>query len=270
MSIRIAGAQIPVGKNVEINKKEILNAIAWAKENNVDQLVTPECALSGYVKGWADNLEQIKSSLKEIEDFAKKCEIGLHLGTNFREPEPVGDIHRNEIRHYGKDGNLTGVTYKTYIVPHMECVLPRNPDLDFLTVVPIGERESAAGLICNDMWGYLESNDHPISESYKRMGLSLIIHCTNGTKWRDGGVSNDVYQCWHEGYLRMTSYHTKTPIITVDSCTPWEWEGDENEVDLCMTSSKSGVLHGGEWKVSVPQRGRHYFTYDLETFNVVG
>jgi predicted amidohydrolase len=72
MTIRIAGAQIPVGKNVEVNKKEILNAIAWAKENNVDQLVTPECALSGYLHHWIDKIEEIEESLKEIEDFAKK------------------------------------------------------------------------------------------------------------------------------------------------------------------------------------------------------
>ena len=270
MSIRIAGAQIPVGTNIESNKKEILKSLAWAKENNVDQLVTPECALSGYLNHWQDNLEEIKSSLTEIEEFVKECGVGLHLGCNFKEPEILGDVNRNEIRHYGKDGNLLGLTYKTYIIPMTECVVARNPDYDFLTVVPIGEKETAAGLICNDLWGYQECNNYPISESYKQMGLSLIIHCTNGAKYYEDCVANDVFQCWHEGYLRMTSYATRTPIITVDSCTPWEWDGNEDEVDKCMTSSTSGVLHNGEWKVSVPQRGRQYFIYDLESIDAVG
>ena len=44
--IRFGGAQIPVGINIQANKKEILKAIDWAKENKVDHLLTPEAALS--------------------------------------------------------------------------------------------------------------------------------------------------------------------------------------------------------------------------------
>jgi hypothetical protein len=40
--IRVAGAQIPVGTNIQANKVEILKALDWAKENEVDHLLTPE------------------------------------------------------------------------------------------------------------------------------------------------------------------------------------------------------------------------------------
>jgi len=69
--VRVAGAQIPVTKDLEYNKKEIFKALDWAKENEVDQLLTPEAALSGYCNQWYNKLEEINSLLKEVEfDFA--------------------------------------------------------------------------------------------------------------------------------------------------------------------------------------------------------
>ena len=47
-SIRLAGAQIPVTQDIQYNKKQIFKALDWAKDNQVDHLVTPEGSLSGY------------------------------------------------------------------------------------------------------------------------------------------------------------------------------------------------------------------------------
>ena len=52
MKIRLAGAQLPVTVDIQANKKEILKAIDWAKENEVNHLLTPEAALSGYMSGY--------------------------------------------------------------------------------------------------------------------------------------------------------------------------------------------------------------------------
>ena len=35
-TIRLAGAQIPVGTDIQTNKKEIFKALDWAKETGVD------------------------------------------------------------------------------------------------------------------------------------------------------------------------------------------------------------------------------------------
>ena len=43
--MRIAGAQIPVSKDVEQNVKTIKHAIDWATDNECDFLVTPEGSL---------------------------------------------------------------------------------------------------------------------------------------------------------------------------------------------------------------------------------
>ena len=46
--LRLAGAQIPVASNIQLNKIELFKAIDWAKKNEVDHLLTPEGSLSGY------------------------------------------------------------------------------------------------------------------------------------------------------------------------------------------------------------------------------
>ena len=64
---RLAGAQLPIGIDIQWNKKEILKAIDWALENEVDHLLTPEGSLSGYGYRWMDKLEEIQDAIKEIE-----------------------------------------------------------------------------------------------------------------------------------------------------------------------------------------------------------
>ena len=72
-SLRIAGAQIPVGVDIQRNKNEIIKALDWAKENEVDLLVTPEGSLSGYITSeWWEKLDELKDCLKQIEDHQKK------------------------------------------------------------------------------------------------------------------------------------------------------------------------------------------------------
>ena len=62
----------------------------------------------------------------------------------------------------------------------------------------------------------------------------------------------------------MTALKTLSTIITVDSCTTWWWEGDEEDVDYCITSSESGVIDFTGWKTSVPRTGRQYFYHDVD------
>ena len=42
--MRIGAAQIPVTNNVQENYKNIIDACDWAVTNNLDFLLTPECA----------------------------------------------------------------------------------------------------------------------------------------------------------------------------------------------------------------------------------
>ncbi len=264
--IRFGGAQIPVGIDIQVNKKEIFKAIDWAKENEVNHLLTPECALSGWEHDWVDKIDELKDALKEVEDHQKKSGVYLHLGTNFVEPEMKGNIHRNEIRHYDTDGILRGATYKTLVVD-MEAALGRDPEIDAFTIIDLVKEKQclAAALICNDMWGYGEASTKPITTLYKEMGMiDVVLHATNGGKTDPSNPSWIVFEKWHDAYLRMAAWNMMIPIFTVDACTDWRWDGNEDEVDKYTTSSESGWINSQGWQTKVPRRGRQYFTYDFE------
>ena len=52
--------------------------------------------------------------------------------------------------------------------------------------------------------------------------------------------------------------------MTVDSCVPWNWNGEEDKLEECPTSSESGVLDFTGWKTKVPRFGRQYFYHDVD------
>ena len=280
---KVAGAQIPCGINIDSNKKEIFKALDWAKENEVDHILTPEGSLSGYKSGWEDNLDHIREALKEVEEHQQKCGVALHLGTNYSEKEYFGDsVFRNEIRHYRKNGCIEGCTYKTMVLdeaasapePPLESALRRNKDDAITTVRLLDDDQNpneflieplAGGLICNDMWGYQHGGQIPVTTIMSDMNcFQLFFHATNGRKCVDGEYSWEVFDKWHDAFFHMTAWNTRIPILTVDSCTDWAWDGDEDAVDELLTSSQSGVITRDGWQTEVPRRGRQYFSWDLK------
>ena len=263
INVRIAGAQIPIhAGDIQYNKKEIFKALDWAKENEVDHILTPEGALSGYVNDWQDRIDELGEALSEIEKYQRRTGVGLHLGTMFREPENKGLVNRSQIRHYNKKGKLDAVSNKTWVL-EIEGCLGRDNKHEGISGVPLSENHPAicTGMLCNDMWGFGEEL-HTVRKSQEYC-LDLIMHATNGRKFLRDDPQWEIFDQWHTGFLRMTAYKTLTPILTVDSCVPWNWQGDEDTVDTYPTGSQTGVLEFDGWKTDVPRHGRQYFHYDL-------
>jgi len=285
-SFIVGGAQIPVGVDIQINKKEIFKAIDWAKDNGVEHLLTPEGSLSGWLGGWEQKLDELTDALREVEEHQKKAGVALHLGTNFYENEYFGtQVFRNEIRHYKSNGRLSCCTYKTMCLdkqasfpsPPLEHVLRRHQD-DSIVIVRLDHEDEpvatadlwtkplAAGLICNDMWGYQAGGQRPVTSIMNEMGcFNLIFHATNGRKSIDTEDRDwEVFDKWHDAFYHMTAHNMGVPILAVDACTDWAWDGDEAAVDECTTSSQSGVINHNGWQVTVPRKGRHYFKWELK------
>tara|TARA_B100000427_G_scaffold224344_1_gene188010 strand:+ start:2640 stop:3626 length:987 start_codon:yes stop_codon:yes gene_type:complete len=273
-TIRLAGAQIPVGTNIQANKKEILKALDWAKENEVIYLSTPEGSLSGYANDWVSNLDELRDAEKEVKNHQRKCGVNLFMGTCFREEEPAGLLNRNMIRFYNSwdtennPDNLPLMILKTYCIPHDNCIR-RNADQGIQSFfIPSGKDFSdgmalkCAGMICNDMWGAIEEDGTPLNELLINEDLDLIFHVTNGIKFSPTDKRQESFDAYHNGFLRMTALKTLSTIVTVDSCTTWWWDGNEEDVDYCITSSESGVLDFTGWKTNVPRTGRQYFYHD--------
>ena len=266
-TLRIAGAQIPCGKNIQINKKEILKALDWAKENDVDFLLTPEGSLSGYETRWQNKISELNDALIEVEEHQKKLGVGLHLGTGFQDAEPIGLVFRNQLRHYSKDGKLLGRTNKTLTLDS-EGVLARDPTKEQIVSVPLISDIHCMGMVCNDMWGSHNREQTSIIPMMNylleyRPEIQLIFHSTNGRKINIEDLMYNVYWDWHNSVLRLNAVYT-FPILTVDSCSSWQWDGDEEWVDKFPTSSQSGFIDYSGWKTDVPRYGRQYFYHDYD------
>lgn len=283
-TIRIAGAQIPVSdNNIERNKDEIIRALDWAKENEVDHLLTPEGSLSGYGNFFLMNGDKLHIALKEVEEHQKKVGVELHLGTCIQDCEQLGIFNRNQIRHYNKDGNLYAKTNKTYLISGDRYVVPSTVGSEPAATFPLFNLEkrdskdfTAVGMICNDMWG---GEKHlgidPIAPKLSlthmltQMEIDLIFHSTNGYKFDKKVVdTKPSYQTlfdWHDVHLRHTAHLLSTTVITVESCVPWNWNGNEDVFDKVVTPSASGVIGPfGNWLTDVPRSGRQYFYHDLD------
>ena len=85
----------------------------------------------------------------------------------------------------------------------------------------------------------------------------VIFHATNGFRGILP-VYDEITDAWHEGNLRMISFSTGVPIITVDNACKMDGQDYEGK-----TSSTSGILLNGEWKVKAPRNGTQYFYYDF-------
>ncbi len=254
--LRFGGAQIPCSKSIEKNVETISKAIDWAYENSVDYLITPEGALSGYVIDFDKDLNLLTSSLKKIEEYAKEKRIGLFLGTIWIEKEKENSVKRNQIRYYNKDGLLSGLTNKIIITGHDQDIgVVEGNSLNYMIIKEEDHTIPACGFICNDIYGREGFPNLP--KIAYREGIKLFIHSTNAERG-ENSVHDSVMDDWHNANLRMVSYLASVPVISVDNSILMdgtEWDG--------TTSSPSGVIINGEWKVQAPRFGTQYFYYDL-------
>ena len=76
--MRIAGAQIPVTRDIVANTKTIKESIDWASENNCDFLVTPEGSLSGYYPQAIMRAEANEGLMAVLSEGVPRENLGLN------------------------------------------------------------------------------------------------------------------------------------------------------------------------------------------------
>mgnify|MGYP001567386792 FL=1 len=261
--MRIAGAQIPVTLDIKENTKTIKKSIDWAVENNCHFLVTPEASLSGYDSYFDEDI--LVNALAEIEEYSAEKQIGLCLGTLWKEKEEIGEVRRNQIRFYDNLGKILGVTNKTYLVNQDNGCLAHELDdkgiqvhnLRCQKVQKVGKQQiNAVGLICNDLWGNGWPGKPSLSNLALQSGLcDLFVHSTNGAR---GNPHDEIYNKWHDAHLLMISQATQIPIVTVDNTCHMNGHPYDGP-----TSSESGVTVDGKWVTKVPRLGTQHFYYDF-------
>jgi len=256
MQIRVAGAQIPVVRDIGANAAAVHRAIDFAVREKADVLLTPEGSLSGYTHEF--DVEATEKPLTEITARARDAGLGLALGTCFVEPDD-GKCY-NQIRFYAPDGRFLGFHSKTLTCGSMTD--PPRGEIEHYAVRPLRTFQlgdvRVGGLICNDLWanpGCTPIPDPHLSQQLADMGARVIFHAVNGG--RDGSEWSEVAWRFHEANLRMRARAGQVWIVTVDSCHPDKWP----------CSAPSGVVApDGQWVCRAESRGEQLFvhTIDLE------
>ena len=267
--MRIAGAQIPVTPDIQRNVSTIKTAIDWAADNNVDYLVTPEAALSGYAIDLDTQIDELSTALTEIEQYAASKKVGLCLGTLWVETynaqaSPPINLKKNQIRYYTKNGQFIGASCKS-VMTHLDTKLGIDPHTSLVGVaLPVGDDKfiPTAGLICADLYGWGGAQGG-LPQQYHDIGVKLFIHATNAERNVDP-FKEEIEQIWLEGWLRRMSLLQNCPVVVVDNC--FTMDGAEYNG---MTMTQSGMLIAGKWVKTVERYGTQYFYYDLPIDDLV-
>lgn len=288
LPVRFGGAQIPITQDIPTNFAKLKQAIDWAKENEVEYLVTPEGSLSGYWYSFAEseeNIATLNDYLHRLIDYSTSKRVGLCLGTLFREDEKWGKVQRNQLRFYDPWGHFCGVYNKIRTIAS-DAVCPgmdyseaggEHPSFQLRSQkFPQGYFEVSA-LICNDFYGE-DQNGQTIARralySLKnRLGgnpVTLVIHPTYGFRGKEVDEDLDAeiletFELWHENHVKQLSYSASIDVLTVDTISDFC-----GEVPPHNTSSPTGFVSNGKTIKSVPRQGEHYFYHDINMTFVGG
>jgi predicted amidohydrolase len=252
MTIRVAGAQLPVTDDVQDNVLAIGRALEFAAKERAQILITPEGSLSGYTSHF--DAREVTDGLRRVTAQASTAGVGLALGTCFVESD--GACY-NQIRFYAPDGTYLGFHSKTLTCGTLED--PPQGEINDFAVAPLrtfmfgGTR--IGGLICNDLWANPECTPGPdphLSQQLATMGAQVIFHAVNGG--RNGSEWSHVAWQYHESNLRMRARAGRVWIVTADSCTP---------TDLPCSAPSGVIAPDGSWACQTEPVGEQLFAYTI-------
>jgi predicted amidohydrolase len=254
MKLRVAGAQIPVTRDIEANVRLIAGATEFAADQRADVLLTPEGSLSGYTHEF--DAGQVQAALEQVVGRAREAGIALALGTCFVEPED-GRCY-NQVRFYDSAGGYLGFHSKTLTCGTLTD--PPEGEITRFAVSPLRTFDlcgvTVGALICNDLWANPQCTPQPdphLTQQLSRLGTRVIFHAVNGG--RNGSEWSQVAWRYHESNLRMRARAGGVWVVTVDSSYPVE----------LPCSAPSGVVDPhGEWLIQAPNQGEQYFAATLE------
>jgi predicted amidohydrolase len=254
MKLRVVGAQMPVSRDIDANREALLRAVNHASRREADVLLTPEGSLSGYTSDFPR--KRCETALEIVTKRASEKRIALVLGTCFYEND--GKCY-NQLRFYEKDGSYLGFHSKILLCGSLSP-FPKGEIEDFssspLRTFAIGGIV-CGGLICNDLWANPECtpmDDPHLTQQLSRMGARVVFHAVNGG--RNGSAhSTQTVRNFHESNLLMRAKAGRLHIVTCDNAFP-----------LHLPCSSPGGIVGpqGSWLVKAPEKGEHFFFYEIE------
>ena len=246
----IAGLQMNVSNSIEKNELTIIRYLNSLKNKNVDFLITPEGSLSGYNSDF--NANELKEALARVEDVAKNLNIGLILGTCYKDSIESKEYCYNQARVYLPDGTFSGAYSKI-----LTCSPIENPGTGEMMEYVQGNIQTfllngvdVGILICNDLWatpGYTTIPNPYLPWKMEEAGAKIIFHLINS------GTNMD-YKTFHEASVELWAKTLKLPIVEVNAA-----HGNEE------INAGSGIINkNGERIKTIINRGEHLFIYNID------
>ena len=200
--VTLAAAQLPVTHNVHSNYQAIKRAQKAAPQ--VDYLLTPEAALSGYFNACTYHNHSMDTTVDEymhsLSAHAHELDSGLVLGTAWRDGSRMP---RNSLRAWDKNRNhqgdyhkrlLTNTLWQTGDVQHWL------PGQDHTIWEQQGVRYAC--LICNDLWAQpgaaLTGNPYYVQELVAVYDVDVIFVAANC----NDSITDSLYAQWIDLHLR--------------------------------------------------------------------
>ena len=254
--IRVAGAHIAVTRDVSTNLAAIERALTYAVKEKADILLTPECALSGYLPDF-DEAATV-AALEKIRAEAQKAGVALALGTCYLEPE--GGQKYDELRFYRADGEYLGFHAKILLCAYV-AKPSKGDEINQFGTRPLRTFElkgvKVGGLICNDLWAnpeYTPQADSHLTQQLSGQGAKIIFHAVDAGE--GNGEALELNRRYHESNLRMRARSGKVWIVTVDAVSTRA--GFSNQ-------APSGVMDPtGHWAVRVESDQEEFFAYTIK------
>jgi len=248
-NIVIAGLQMNVSKSIEENEGVIIRHLNSLKGKNIDFLITPEGSLSGYNSEF--NGSELKEALTKVLTVAKSVNVGLILGTCYKDIIDGKEYCYNQARVYLPDGTFLGAYSKI-----LTCSPLDNPGtgemMEYVqgSVKTFSINDINVGiLICNDLWatpGYTTIPNPYLPWKMKEAGAQIIFHIINSG-------TNLEYRTFHEASVELWAKTLKIPIVEVNAA-----HGNEE------INAGSGIISKkGEKMKSVINKGEQLFIYTI-------
>ncbi len=254
--LRIAGAQIPVVRDIKRNLAAIMRAIDYAIAEKADVLVTPEGSLSGYTHEF--DAAAVSRALGEAVRRAHEGHLALALGTCFEEPS---DHQRyDEIRFYDQAGAYLGFHAKILLCRKVADPSAKG-EIDFFKTKPLCTFElsglTVGALVCNDMWANPEwtpQDDPHLLQQLSRLGARVVFLAVNAGQ--SEGAELALIRQYHEANLRLRARTARVWVVSADAADP---RGE------LSSQAPSGIVDpNGNWVVMAKPKGEQMFAWTID------
>lgn len=259
VSLRVAGAQIPVTRDVSKNVATLRRAIDFAAREKADVLVTPEGSLSGYSTKF--DRAATARALETVVRHARESNVAMVLGTCFADAD--GSAYDAQ-RFYDRHGNDLGFHAKILLCRSM-LEPRREAEVDHFKTVPLRtfnlQGVTVGGLVCNDLWANPEWTPMPdpfLSRKLAGLGARVVFHSVNAGQEGEG-ENLKLVRGFHDANLRLRARASKLWVVVADACDPSGRLGSR---------CPSGVVGpDGRWVVRVSPLGEQFF---VQTIRIEG